>query len=212
MSADFRLETRSLVLRPFTLADSRRVFEMSQEECARRWLPSQIYRDEQHAATAIAHMRVQFDLKASPTRNAYVLGAEERLTGRLVGHVCLCPLFDAVEVGFGIATSEQRKGFATEGVARVCAWGLEWFSLPAILGVTDEENVASQRVLIRCGFHFKEQKRMLLQGVDRPVRIFELGSQNSTRPAAGSTKMAGGLALGSDRTSTPGLGCQNRQI
>jgi len=67
-----------------------------------------------------------------------------------------------------------RKGYATEGVARVCAWGLERFSLPAIVGVTDEENVASQRVLIRCGFSRKEGKMMRLQGVDRPAIIFEI--------------------------------------
>ena len=77
-------------------------------------------------------------------------------------------------MGFGIATSEQRKGYATEGVARVCAWGLERFSLPAIVGVTDEENVASQRVLIRCGFSRKEEKLMRLQGVDQPAVVFEL--------------------------------------
>ena len=184
MSTNFRLETPSLVLRPFTLGDTRRVLEMSQEDCARRWLPSQVYLDERHAATAIEDMIRQFDLEASPTTKAFVFGAEERLTGRLIGHVCLCPLFDAVEVGFGIATSEQRKGYATEGVARVCAWGLERFSLPAILGVTDEENVASQRVLIRCGFSRKEEKLMRFQGVDRPVIIFEIRSRGPNQPAA----------------------------
>src|SRR4029077_16009427 len=95
-----------------------------------------------------------------------------------IGHVGLSPFFDTVgvgvEVGFGIATSEQSKGYVTEGVARVCAWGLERFSLPAIVGVTDEANVASQRVLIRCGFSRKEEKVMRFQGVDRPVVVFEL--------------------------------------
>ena len=153
---------------------------MSQEDCARQWLPSQVYPDERHAATRIEYLIGQFNLDASPTTNAFVFGAEEKLTGRLIGHVCLCPLFDTVEVGYGIATSEQRKGYATEGVAGVCAWGLERFSLPAILGVTDEENVASQRVLIRCGFNRKEEKMMRLQGVDRPGIIFEI--RNGTQP------------------------------
>ena len=101
------------------------------------------------------------------------------MTGRLVGHVGLSPLFDTVEVGFGIAASEQRKGYATEGVARVCAWELERFSLPAIIGVTDKENGASQRVLLRCGFSRKEEKRMRLQGVDRPVIIFEIRNKEA---------------------------------
>jgi len=174
MRTVFSIETPSLVLRPLTLGDTRRMLEMSQEDCARAWLPSQVYRDEQHATTGIEYLIDQFDLDATPRSNAFVFGIEEMVTGELIGHVGLSPLYDSVEVGFGIATSKQRKGCATEAVSRACAWGLERFSLPVILGVTDEENVASQGVLIRCGFHLKEQKRMCLQGVDRPVIIFEI--------------------------------------
>ncbi len=169
-----RIETPSLVLRPLVPGDTRRMLEMSQEACARRWLPSQVYRDEPHAAAGIGYLIDQFDLNASPKTNAFVFGVEERATGRLIGHAGLSPLFDTVEVGFGIATTEQRKGYATEAVAGVCAWGLERFSLPEIVGVTDAENLASQRVLIRCGFSRKEEKMMCLQGVDRPVIIFEI--------------------------------------
>jgi RimJ/RimL family protein N-acetyltransferase len=159
------------------------MLQMSQEDCARAWLPSQVYRDEQHAAAGIKYLTEQFDLEARPTTNAFVFGVEEKVTGRLIGHVGLSPLFDTVEVGFGIATSEQRKGYATEAVARVCAWGLKRFSLPAIIGVTDQENTASQRVLLRCGFSRKEEKRMLLQGVDRPVIIFEIRNTDPAKHA-----------------------------
>ena len=162
------------MLRPLVPGDSQRMLEMSQEDCARQWLPSQVYRDEQHAATAIQYLIGQFNLDASPTTNAFVFGVQEKVTGRLVGHVGLSPVFDSVEVGFGIATSEQGKGYATEAVGRACAWGLERFPIPAILGITDEENIASQKVLMHCGFRRREKKMMHFQGVDRPVVIFEL--------------------------------------
>ena len=113
-------------------------------------------------------------MNARPTTNAFVFGVEKKVTAGLIGHVGLSPLFETAEVGFGIATSEQGKGYATEAVAGVCAWGLERFSLPAIMGVTDEENAASQAVLIRCGFSQKEKTRMRLQGVERPAIIFEI--------------------------------------
>jgi RimJ/RimL family protein N-acetyltransferase len=129
-------------------------------------------------------------LDASPTTNAFVFGVEEKMTGRLIGHVGLSPFFDTAEVGFGIATSEQRKGYATEGVARVCAWGLERFSLPAIVGVTDEANVASQRVLIRCRFSRKGEKLMRFQGVDRPVVVFELRKKEPNQGAAANRRPA----------------------
>jgi RimJ/RimL family protein N-acetyltransferase len=47
----------------------------------------------------------------------------------------------------------------------------------AILGVIDAENVASQRVLRRCGFRRKEEKMMRFQGVERSVIIFELTTE-----------------------------------
>ena len=183
MSTVLRIETPSLVLRPLVPGDTQRMLEMSQENCARQWLPSQVYRDERHAGTAIEYLIGQFNLDASPTTNAFVFGVEEKVTGRLIGHVGLSPFVDGVEVGFGIATSEQRKGYATEGVARVCAWGLERFSLLAILGVTDEVNVASQRVLIRCGFSRKEEKVMLFQALYRPVVVFELRKKERSQSA-----------------------------
>ena len=185
MRTIFRIETPSLVLRPLVPGDTQRMLEMSQEDCARQCLPSQIYRDERHAGSAIEYLIGQFNLDASPTTNAFVFGVEEKATGRLIGHVGLSPIFDTVEVevGFGIATSEQRKGYATEGVARVCAWGLERFSLSAIVGMTDKANVASQRVLIRCGFSRKEEKVMRLQGVDRPAVVFELRKKERSQGA-----------------------------
>ena len=47
------LETRSLLLRPLAPSDVEPMLAMSQEDCARKWLPSQVYRDEAHAASAV---------------------------------------------------------------------------------------------------------------------------------------------------------------
>ena len=185
MSTAFHLETPSLVLRPLALSDTSPILEMSQEQSARRWLPSQVYRDERHAAAGVEYLMKQFDLAANPRTNAFVLGIEEKASGRLIGHVGLSPLFDTVEVGFGIAESEQGKGHATEAVAWACAWALEYFSLLAIIGVTDAENLASQRVLLRSGFRWKEERMMRFQGVDRPVVIYEIRKNlpNKSLPA-----------------------------
>ncbi|HZD40974.1 MAG TPA: GNAT family N-acetyltransferase [Terriglobales bacterium] len=172
------LETRSLLLRPFAPSEIQSMLAMSQEDCARKWLPSQVYQDKAHAASAVDWLIRQFDLQMSPRTNAFVFGVADKATGLLIGHVGLSPFSDGVEVGFGIATSEQGKGYATEAVSRACAWGFERFSLRAILGITDAENVASQRVLQRCGFRRKEEKMMPLQGVERRAIIFELTEEN----------------------------------
>ena len=172
------LETRSLLLRPLAPSDVEPMLAMSREDCARKWLPSQVYRDVAHAASAVDWLIRQFDLQMTPRTNAFVFGVADKATGRLIGHVGLSPLFNGVEIGFGIATSVQGRGYAAEAVSRACAWGFEQFSISAILGVTDEENVASQRVLRRCGFRRKEEKVMSFQGVERSVIVFELAEMS----------------------------------
>jgi len=178
MNPTRRITTRSLVLRPLVAGDARRLLDMSREACARRWLPSQVLADDLHAAKVLDHLVESFDLAASPRTNAFVFGVEEQATGRLVGHVGLSPLVDAVEVGFGLETTAQGKGYAREGVAAACAWGLKTFSLPAILGVTDAENIASQRVLTGCGFCRTAEKTMVFQGAERPVVLFEIRNRS----------------------------------
>src|SRR4029077_931204 len=100
-------------------------------------------------------------------------------------------------------TSEQGKGYAAEAVSRACAWGFERFSLSAILGVTDEENVASQRVLRRCGFRRKEEKMMRLQGVERSAIIFELTEKNAQQ--TGCTERRDRAAVDNPNITGPAL-------
>jgi ribosomal-protein-alanine N-acetyltransferase len=167
------IETHALALRRFVPGDARKMFLMSQEEGMRTWLPSQVYRDATHAASVLDYLIAQYDLDAGPTSKPIVLGIEHKATRGLIGHVGLSPIFETVEVGFGIKRSEHRKGYATEAVSAMCAWAMQQFDLPAILGITATENIASQGVLLRSGFYQKEKRVMRFQGVEKPVLIFE---------------------------------------
>src|SRR5207247_10707382 len=94
------LETRSLLLRPFAPSDVEPMLAMSQEDCARKWLPSQVYRDEAHAASAVDWLIRQFDLQMTPQTNAFVFRVADRATARLIGYFGLGPLVDCVEPRF----------------------------------------------------------------------------------------------------------------
>ncbi len=43
------ITTSRLLLRPFRISDAPKLFVMSREDGLRRWLPDQVYRDQQHA-------------------------------------------------------------------------------------------------------------------------------------------------------------------
>lgn len=55
------------------------------------------------------------------------------------------------EIGFTLARSHQKKGYAAEAVARVIAYGFAELSLHRIIAVTDAENDASVALLERLG-------------------------------------------------------------
>lgn len=174
------IETPSLKLRPFVSGDARKVFHMSQEEGMRAWLPSQVYRDEAHAASVLDFLISQYSAPADPRVGPYVLGVQLRGSGELVGHVGLSPLGEAVEVGFAIEHSHQCKGIATEAVRAACHWASDVFSLQTILGITAERNVASQGVLLRAGFARQKDEVTRFQGVEQPVVFFAFSRRNPT--------------------------------
>jgi len=158
-----------LTLRAFVSEDAPKVFEMSQEGGMRTWLPSQVYRGEAHAASALASLISQYNVPGDPRIGPYVLGVQVRSAGELVGHVGFGPLGEVVEVGFAIESVHQRKGIATEAVRAACDWAADAFSIATIIGVTAAQNSASQGVLLRAGFVRQKEDVMRFQGQEQPV-------------------------------------------
>ena len=77
----------------------------------------------------------------------------ERVTGQTVGGVGFHrePLDGAVEIGYGIAPGVRGRGIATEAV-RALLEVARANGVGAVLADTDAGNLASERVLERCGF------------------------------------------------------------
>lgn len=166
------IETASLTLRAFVPEDAPKIFQMSQEDGMRTWLPNQVYQDEARAAAVLASLISQYSVSGGPRLGAYVLGVQVRSTQALVGHVGFGPLGDAIEVGFAIERAHQRKGIATEAVRAACEWAVDSFSIATILGVTAARNYGSQGVLLRAGFARQREDVIRLQGREQPVVFF----------------------------------------
>jgi RimJ/RimL family protein N-acetyltransferase len=161
-----------LILRRFMPEDVAKVFQMSREDGMRAWLPSQVYRDEAHAASVLASLIAQYGAPGDPRHGPYVLGVEVMSSGELVGHVGFSPLGGDVEVGFAVESAHQRMGIATEAVRAASEWATGAFAIATILGVTAARNVASQGVLLRAGFVRRREEVMRFQGVEQSVIVF----------------------------------------
>lgn len=168
------LETPSLLIRRFTAQDAATMLVLSQEEPSRTWLPSQVYRDDAHARSAIEYLIEQSSAPANPRHGPYVLAIEHRSDGVLIGHVGFSPLDDEVEIGFAIAQAYQGKGLATEALVTASRWALEAFELERILGITATANLGSKAVLVRAGFAHQRDEMMNFQGTEQRVSVYAL--------------------------------------
>jgi RimJ/RimL family protein N-acetyltransferase len=184
------LHTPSLLVRRFVPADAPAVFALSREAAARRWLPSQVCRDEAHAVSLLDFLIGCYESAPDPRHGPWVFALEHRADRELVGHVGLSPFEGDVEIGFGVGERWQGRGLATEAVAAVSRWALTAFALPRILGITAAANIASQRTLARAGFTAAGERRIVFQGEEQDVRVFELPAPD---PGLGCGKREGAM-------------------
>lgn len=146
------ITTSRLILRPFSLADTAKIFAMSQEDGLRRFIPDQVYRDEKHAEEVLRALIAWTDQHPEPPTRPYVLGIEDKETSELVGHVGLSAARGSVEIGYAIGDRHQGRSFATEAVREMATWGLRELGLPEVLGIVAKDNGGSCRVLEKAGF------------------------------------------------------------
>ena len=143
------IETARLVLRPLVLDDVPAVFAMSLEPALGRWIPDQVYRDEDHAEEVVRAL-IDLAVHRDPRTKPFVLGIVD--AGVVIGHVGLSPARGSVEIGYAIAERLHGRGFATEAVSAMASWGLRELGLPEVLGIVATANVSSCRVLEKSGF------------------------------------------------------------
>lgn len=151
------IETRNLILRPFTPSDSNKVYEMSLEDGMKKWIPDQVYADENETRGVLEFLISCYE-KPDPKVKPFVLGIELKGTGELIGHAGLSPIGDGVEIGYAIEDKNQGKGYATEALKAISEYAISHFCLQNIIGVVDSMNTGSLRVLEKAGYKFVKEE------------------------------------------------------
>jgi len=78
----------------------------------------------------------------------------ERETGKAVGSLGFkgVPVDGEVEVGYGTAEVHRGRGYMSEALAGLLAWAAGTGRCGKVTADTHVDNIASQRVLMKCGF------------------------------------------------------------
>lgn len=119
-----------------------------------------------------------------------------------------------VEAGYGIDPAYRNRGFMTEAAGELYAWALRQPGVRAVMAETDGDNMASQRVCVKCGMEKLEEKknsvlwRIRAISAVEPDHIFICTSPGA--PIADALVQFG-LREGSPNTH-PGQGTANRRF
>jgi ribosomal-protein-alanine N-acetyltransferase len=95
------------------------------------------------------------------------------LNGKNIGYVQAVQIENGWEIGYHVAKSYTGKGYATEAVAAFLPVIMKNLNITSIYGICRTENIASQRVLHKCGFVLEYDGLGCYQGVERSIRKYK---------------------------------------
>jgi ribosomal-protein-alanine N-acetyltransferase len=151
-----QLETPRLLIRPFVAADLPQFTRLLEMPEVPGW---QMQRGR--AAEFLAWQMGNY--AAMDIQHGIVcLGVFLKATGEIVGAVGAGEHDDLheSEICYNVLPAHRGQGYATEAAAAVTDWALARYPIPYLIGTAEVSNVASQRVLERCGYRFIDERAL----------------------------------------------------
>ena len=144
-----QIKTPRLTITTFSPDMAQSVYENSQDEETRRFVPDEVYDSVEEARAAIEFLLSRYDSTDGP----FVYPIITNDSGKNIGYIQICKLEDGTwEIGYHIAKNFTGKGFATEAVKAFLPAMAQNHNLKEVYGICLAENIASVRVLKKCGF------------------------------------------------------------
>ena len=143
------LETERLILRKIVVTDADDMFEYSSNKDLTRYLLWDAHPDALYTEQYICYLQERY-----AAGDFYDFAVVVKETGHMIGTVGFTS-FDlpnrSAEIGYVISPEHQCQGYATEAILRLLALGFEEFMLERISAVCMKGNLASLRVMEKCG-------------------------------------------------------------
>ena len=147
-----QIKTLRLTITRFNLDMAQIVYENSQDDDTRLFVPDEVYDSVEEARETIEFLMFRYDSADGP----FVYPIITNEGGKNIGYVQLCKLEleeeGSWEIGYHIAKSFTGKGYATEAVKAFLSVMTEKLNIKEVYGICLAENTASVRVLEKCGF------------------------------------------------------------
>ena len=144
-----QIKTPHLTITTFSPDMAQTVYENSQDDDTRRFVPDEVYNSVEEAREAIEFLMSRYESTDGPFVYPVITNNE----GKNIGYIQICKLEDGTwEIGYHIAKNFTGKGYATEAVKAFLSAMAKKLNIKEVYGICLAENLASVRVLEKCGF------------------------------------------------------------
>lgn len=161
------IETGRLVITDLTMEMAEDIQRNSQDEDNRRFVPDEVFDTVEEASETVAWL-----IRAATGEEGPFLYPVLTRDGVNIGYVQACMAENGWEVGYHIAKPYTGHGYATEALGAFLPFVANKLHIDHIDGIVLEENVASQRVLEKCGFELDFSGVASYQGQPRALRRY----------------------------------------
>lgn len=183
-----KIETKRLIITEFTMDMAESVHKESLDEDNRRFVPDEVFETVEKAAETVEFLMGVYENGNGPL--VYPVTLKD---GTYIGYVQAVPFDDGTwEVGYHIGKNYTKQGYATEAVNAFLPVIMKQIGITEIAGICLADNLASARVMERCGFiklyegsgNYQGEKREICKFVyylspkDIVVKFFEDGYTN----------------------------------
>lgn len=145
-----RIETERLIITEFDISMAESVHKNSLDEDNRRFVPDEVFETVEEAKETIEFLMSCYESGEGPLVYPVLLKDDTN-----VGYVQLVPIEEGYEVGYHIGKQYTKNGYATEALKAFLEYMKEEKKLEKVYGICVSENMASRKVLERCGFNLE---------------------------------------------------------
>ena len=169
----FILETPRLIVRRYTMNDANDFFVLNSDAEVMRYIRPP---KTQKECDAFLAQNINF---YNTHCNLGRWAAYEKKTKKFIGSFAIIPIDEEtsnIQIGYALMRSEWGKGFATELVQYGKIFFFEKHEANILYALTEELNIASQKVLLKCGF---AENGNLISGTKKLLKfcLYRNGSQ-----------------------------------
>lgn len=154
-----RIETDRLLIRPYSLEDAERIFQIVGEENFYQYIPEDVPSLDE--VKDIIKWSINCCKKNTPDKiYKFNLAIIHKGDNKVIGYCGLGPDdldLQEVELYYGLSNEYRSQGLASEAAHALVAYGFKVIKLKKIIGLVDAQNTHSIKLVEKLGmrYHFK---------------------------------------------------------